>query len=74
MRIRLAILTGVALVIGVIVAYALAGVSVRPVHSLLRGVRAVGAGNLNQRVEIYRKDEIGVLTQAFNDMTVNLRE
>ena len=74
MRIRLAILTGVALVIGVIIAYALAGVSVRPVHSLLRGVRAVGAGNLNQKIEIYRKDEIGVLTQAFNDMTANLRE
>lgn len=74
MRYRLAILTVIALVIGVVVAYALAGVSVRPVHSLLRGVRAVGAGNLNQKIAIHRKDEIGVLTQAFNDMTSNLRE
>ncbi len=74
MRYRLAILTGVALVIGTVIAYALAGVSVRPVHDLLRGVRAVGAGNLDQSIEVYRRDEIGVLTQAFNDMTVNLRE
>ena len=74
MRYRLAILAAIALIIGTIVAYALAGVSVRPVHALLRGVRAVGAGNLNQNIEIYRKDEIGVLTQAFNDMTGNLRE
>lgn len=74
MRYRLAILTAIALVIGVIIAYVLAGVSVRPVHSLLRGVRAVGAGHLDQKIEIYRKDEIGVLTQAFNDMTTNLSE
>lgn len=74
MRYRLAILTAVALVIGIIVAYALAGVSVRPVHSLLRGVRAVGAGRLDQTIDIYRRDEIGVLTQAFNDMTENLRD
>ncbi len=74
MRYRMAILTAIALVIGVIIAYALAGVSVRPVHYLLRGVRAVGAGNLNQKIEIYRRDEIGVLTQAFNEMTTNLQE
>jgi class 3 adenylate cyclase len=74
MRYRLTIMSAVALVIGIIVAYALAGVSVQPVHALLRGVRAVGAGNLDQNIEIYRKDEIGVLTQAFNDMTGNLRE
>jgi len=74
MRYRMAILTAVALVIGVIIAYALAGVSVRPVHYLLRGVRAVGAGNLNQKIEIYRRDEIGVLTHAFNEMTTNLQE
>jgi class 3 adenylate cyclase len=74
MRYRLAILTAIALIIGIVIAYALAGVSVQPVHYLLRGVRAVGAGNLDQNIEIYRKDEIGVLTQAFNDMTDNLRE
>ena len=74
MRYRLTTLSILALIVGAIIAFALAGVSVRPVKALMKGVRAVGAGRLDTTIDIKRKDEIGVLTQAFNDMTESLRD
>lgn len=74
MRNRLAVLTVVALLIGGAAAYLIAGLFVRPVHALVRGVRAIGAGDLNQHIDLKRSDELGVLTAAFNEMTASLRE
>lgn len=45
-----------------------------PVQQLLTGVQAVGRGNLDYRIEIGGKDEIGQLTRAFKLMTTNLKE
>ncbi|GAB6081294.1 hypothetical protein JCM30471_02080 [Desulfuromonas carbonis] len=74
MRQRLGVLAGVALVLGSLAAYLLAGVSLRPVHALVRGVRAIGGGNLEQHLDLKRNDELGVLTDAFNEMASSLRE
>lgn len=74
MRNRLTVLTLIALLAGSAVAWLLAGFFVRPVHALVRGVRAIGAGDLNQHIDLKRNDELGVLTAAFNEMTASLRE
>ena len=46
---------------------------VRPVRRLLAGTQAVEAGALDTVVPVTSKDEIGVLTTAFNHMIVQLR-
>lgn len=74
MRERVILLTFVALVLGSISAYLLASFFVRPVNALVAGVRAIGKGNLDQKIELTRKDELGLLTSSFNEMASSLRE
>lgn len=45
-----------------------------PLHILARQAEEIGAGHLNQRIELRRSDEIGALAVAFNRMAENLRE
>lgn len=45
-----------------------------PVKKLMRAMRHVGAGDLNQTVLVGVSDEIGVLADNFNEMTEGLRE
>lgn len=44
----------------------------RPVKRLITGMEMVSSGHLDQRVEEKRKDEIGQLGRAFNEMTEDL--
>lgn len=44
-----------------------------PILHLQKGVEAVSAGNLDQRIEVRSGDEIQALAEAFNRMTGNLR-
>jgi signal transduction histidine kinase len=46
---------------------------VRPIRRLIEGARAVGRGDLAQRIEIRRRDEIGELADEFNRMSENLQ-
>ncbi len=45
----------------------------RPVRLLDSGVKAVGRGDLKHQVPVTKTDELGQLSQAFNDMTERLR-
>ncbi len=46
-----------------------------PLSQLARAANEVGAGNLEvQQLEVKNKDEIGVVTNAFNKMTLSIRE
>ena len=45
----------------------------RPVAKLVRAALALGRGNLNQRIDIRRRDEIGQLAAAFNRMAEHLQ-
>lgn len=46
----------------------------RPIRALIHGARAVGAGDLSQRVGVERSDEIGALAEEFNRMAANLHQ
>jgi len=45
----------------------------RPVQALIAGAQAVGRGNLSQRIEVRRWDEIGQLAEEFNRMAESLQ-
>lgn len=45
----------------------------RPIRALIQGARAVGRGDLAQRIELARRDEIGQLAEEFNRMAANLQ-
>jgi len=74
MRVTLLSLTLAALLVGSVVAALMARLFVRPVNLLVTGAHAIGAGRFNQRIPLERKDELGQLTRAFNDMAQSLGE
>lgn len=46
----------------------------RPVGRLVEATRRVADGDLNRKVDVERRDELGRLADSFNDMTGKLRE
>lgn len=47
---------------------------VRPIRALLAGVRTLAEGNFGLRIPVRSRDELGELTQAFNEMAQSLKE
>ncbi len=45
----------------------------RPIRTLIAGAQAVGRGDMGQRIEVARRDEIGQLAEEFNRMATNLQ-
>lgn len=66
---RLAVLSLFVLSIFVLTRWSVA----RPIRALIAGARAVGRGDLTQRIELKRRDEIGLLADEFNRMAENLQ-
>jgi len=63
-----------ALVAAILMAFGLArGVS-RPVQQLAQHTKLVASGDYSQRIDLGRKDELGQLATAFNQMTAGLAE
>jgi signal transduction histidine kinase len=62
------------LLISALAAMWLARSMVRPIRTLQDGAARIGAGNLDQRIEVKTGDELEALAEQFNQMTVQLRE
>ncbi|MGV8059269.1 MAG: adenylate/guanylate cyclase domain-containing protein [Smithellaceae bacterium] len=60
--------------IGFLIAFTLAKVLTGPIYTLAVGMQIVASGDLNQQVKVAYKDEIGKLTESFNQMVLSLRE
>jgi PAS domain S-box-containing protein len=76
---RRASYTGVGVTLGavllaLIVVFWVLPASLMPLRSLARQAEEIGVGHLNQRIELQRNDEIGLLAASFNQMTEKLRE
>lgn len=67
------ILVGV-LFLAILVAVISVRTMVKPIRLLVGGVHAIAGGNLNQEILLKRRDELGTLTDAFNEMVRSLRE
>lgn len=59
----------VLIVTGIIIAFSISYSITQPLAKLSRGAEIVGKGDLEHRVEIRTKDEVGELATAFNQMT-----
>ena len=44
-----------------------------PIQALIQGTRELGAGKISVQMKVTSNDEIGVLTQSFNEMAVQLQ-
>jgi len=65
--------TGIALLLSGLLGLFLSGAIARPVRQLTEAAGAVAQGEFDQQVPIRSRDELGRLSQAFNDMTTRLR-
>jgi PAS domain S-box-containing protein len=73
-RRELAALAVVALLLGGLATAIVARRIARPVRQLADGVAAIARGELDQRIEPGRSDELGRLALAFNEMAAQLRQ
>jgi HAMP domain-containing protein len=72
--VRTGLLLLAGLVISALGALALARGMVRPIRTLDEGARRIGAGELDQKIEVKTGDELEGLADQFNRMTSQLRE
>lgn len=63
---------GMVVVVGMISAFFLSLTVLRPVRRLMKGAQAIAAGNLDHRILIQARDELGKLAEAFNEMSASL--
>ena len=72
--VRTGLLLLAGLVISALGALALARGMVRPIRTLDEGARRIGAGDLDQKIEIHSGDELEGLADQFNRMSAQLRD
>jgi signal transduction histidine kinase len=68
LRKNIVIISGMALLAAAALAYWLARTITRPIHQLAKGAAEIGSGNLEYRIAMPAKDEIGQLAGEFNHM------
>ncbi len=71
LRIGLLLLAG--LVLSILASVYLARVMVSPIRALQRGAAQIGAGQLDQRIEVHTGDELEALSEQFNKMAGDLK-
>lgn len=67
-------LLGISILIGIFLSFRISKTIVNPIKKLIQATQKVAAGDLEHRVEIKRKDEIGELSLSFGKMTEDLKE
>ena len=68
------LITAVMIAAGIGGAVGLATLLSRPIFRLMEGTRAIAAGNFHVVLKVPSRDEIGMLTESFNQMARSLRE
>ncbi len=67
-------LTAVTVIFAGLIAFLITQSITTPITTLANAAENIARGNLDQRVDIAQRDEIGVLANSFNAMTTRLRE
>jgi len=73
-RINYTILYSIAMFGVIVIGYIVARLIVNPLSTLVSASRAIANGDLTQRTRIKTRDEIGVLSNTFDEMTENLQQ
>lgn len=74
LRNRVIVFSAGLILFGIIIALFISRLISKPLEKLTRGAEIIGKGNLDHKIAINRRDEIGDLSTAFNEMTENLKE
>jgi len=64
----------IGLVISVLLSFLLSKTMITPIQSLTRAAERVSRGDFTKKIEVQTQDEIGVLTQTFNNMAKQLKD
>ena len=64
----------VGLIISVLLSLLLAKTMIAPIQDLTMAAKKVAGGDFSEKLENHSKDEIGILTQTFNDMAGRLED
>lgn len=62
------------LIISILLSFLLAKTMITPIEELTDGAERVASGDFSHKIEVKARDEIGVLTNTFNNMANVLRE
>ena len=68
------IITLFVVLLGVLIGYFLTNIIIRPIKSLMHANAIVATGNYTTQVEITSHDEVGLLSESFNDMVDKIRD
>jgi signal transduction histidine kinase/ActR/RegA family two-component response regulator len=68
------VLSLVALLTATSLGLTISGWIIRPIHRLSEASRAIASGDLDQKVEFKSVNELGLLSQSFNQMALQLKE
>jgi serine phosphatase RsbU (regulator of sigma subunit) len=66
------VITIVTILVGIAGAILMATVTIRPIKNLAEGANIIGGGDLNHKITVRARDEIGMLADEFNRMTSRL--
>lgn len=72
-RIALMIISLLGLVLGGLLVYLLTNSITRPIHKGIQIAHQIAEGDLTQELDVNRKDEVGMLADALNKVSQNLR-
>jgi signal transduction histidine kinase len=73
-RVNYTILYSIAMLAVIVIGYVVARLIINPLSTLVRASRAIANGDLTQRTHIKTRDEIGLLSNTFDEMTENLQQ
>ncbi|MFF2178926.1 methyl-accepting chemotaxis protein [Lysinibacillus sp. NPDC058147] len=72
-QMKIIMITLIVLIVGICIVYFFTDYLTKPLRKLTSQVKQVGNGDLTVKIETDRKDEIGVLTSAFQQMVLDLQ-
>ena len=71
---RMGLLLLAGLVVSMLASFFLARLMVRPIRALQEGAAQIGAGKLDQKIDVHSGDELESLAEEFNRMAAQLKE
>jgi adenylate cyclase len=72
--IKIGIIILIALILGILISILLVNFLVRPIGYLVEGVKSIGEGNYDVEIKLKTNDELGLLTEIFNNTAKSLKE
>jgi serine phosphatase RsbU (regulator of sigma subunit) len=69
---RVILITGI--IFAVLIGILMATITLLPIKTMVKGMEIVGKGNLDYVLPVKRNDELGFLSNSFNEMTQKIKE